>query len=99
MEIIFLAFKRDKNQLDWVRLSLLIIFIIYECDRCKIENEGDINPKLMRCFDKLKHEVESCYNDIVMHNYMIWLVYALIVEDIILMITLIDECIKMEKIL
>ena len=44
-------------------------------------NDEDSNPKLMRCFDKLKHEVESCYNDIVMHNYMIWLIYALIVDE------------------
>ena len=45
--------------------------ISYEGHRCIIENEGDSNPKLMRCFDNLKHEVYSCYNGIVMNNYMI----------------------------
>ena len=47
------------------------MFIRYECHRCIIENKGDSNPKLMRSFDNLKHEVESCYNGIVIHNYMI----------------------------
>ena len=32
-------------------------------------NDEDSNPKLMRCFDNLKHEVESFYNGRVMHNY------------------------------
>ena len=47
------------------------MFISYEGHRHMIENEGDDKPKLMRCFDNLKHEVESCYIGIMMHNYMI----------------------------
>ena len=46
------------------------MFTIYEGHRHIIENEGDSNPKLMRCFDNLKHEMESCYG-IVMHDHMI----------------------------
>ena len=61
------------------------MFISYESHIHIIENEGDSNPKLMRYFDNLKHEVESCYNDTMMHNYMICLVYDLIIENIILM--------------
>ena len=45
------------------------MFMSYEGHRCITENEGDSNPKLMRCFDNLKHEVESFYNGRVMHNY------------------------------
>jgi len=59
----------------------LIVFISYESHRCKIENEGDSNPKLLRCFDNLKNEVESWYNGIMMHNDMIWLVYAFIIDE------------------
>ena len=47
------------------------MFISYEDHRCILENERDSNPKLLRCFDNLKDEVKSCYNGIVMHNYMI----------------------------
>ena len=77
----FSTFKWDKNQLDWVSVSLFIMFISYEGHKCKIENEWDSNPKLMKCFDKLKYEVKSVYKGILMHNYMIWLVYALIVGE------------------
>ena len=62
------------------------MFISYECHRCILKNEEDSNSKLMGCFNNLKHEVESFYNGIVMHNYMILLVYDLIIENIILMI-------------
>ena len=77
----FSTFKWDKNQLDWVSVSLFIMFTSYEGHKCKIENEWDSNPKLMKCFDKLKYEVKSVYKGILMHNYMIWLVYALIVGE------------------
>ena len=96
-KLIFLSFKWDKNQLYWVSIYLFIIS--YEGHRCIIENERHSNPKLIRCFDNLKHEAKSCYNDILMHNYMIWLVYALIVDEINYIddeiITLIDECIEL----
>ena len=46
------------------------MFISYEGHRHMIENEGDDKPKLMRCFDNLKHEVKSCYKDIVIHIYI-----------------------------
>ena len=96
MGIIFLALKWDNNQLNWVTIYLFIMFISYEGHRFIIENKWDNNLKLMRCFDNLKHEVESCYIGIMMHNYMIWLAYALIfyemkqTGDEIIMV--IDEC-------
>jgi len=44
------------------------MFIRYEGNKRKKENEKDNNSKLMRYFDNLKHEVKSCYNGGVMHN-------------------------------
>ena len=57
MKIIFVGLKWDNNKLCWGSISLFIKFISYEGHRCIIENEGDSNLKLMRCFDNLKHEV------------------------------------------
>jgi len=81
-----LDFKWDKNQFNWVSIYLFSMFISYEGHRCKIENEGDSNTKLMRRLAKLKHQVKSYYNGIVIHDCIIWLVCALIVEDIILIL-------------
>ena len=47
------------------------MFISYEGHRCKIENEGDSNTKLMRRLAKLKHQVKSYYNGIVIHDCII----------------------------
>jgi len=81
LEIIILDLKWGNNKLNLVSIYLFIMFISYEGHKCIIENEGDSNQKLMRYFDNLKHEVKSCYNGMVMHNYMIWLIYALIVDE------------------
>ena len=69
MEIIFIAFKWDNKQLDWVGISSYIMFISYGGHRCIIENERDSNPKLMRCIENLQHEVENGYNGRMMHIY------------------------------